>query len=70
MLKGGRIIDPRSGVDGLYDVIVVEDAISAIERACMAVAPQDAAVDEDCILSFHAWFVLQCLLEIFLGSAV
>src|SRR5215471_11495409 len=44
MLKGGRIIDPRSGIDGLYDVIVVEDTISAVEPACMAVAPQDAAV--------------------------
>jgi dihydroorotase len=44
MLKGGRIIDPRSGIDGLYDVIVLEGAISAVEPACMAVAPQDAEV--------------------------
>ena len=26
MLKGGRVIDPISGVDGLYDLVVLNGA--------------------------------------------
>jgi dihydroorotase len=31
MLKGGRVIDPSSGIDGFYDLLVIDGAISALE---------------------------------------
>jgi len=33
LLRGGRVIDPASAVDGLYDVVVRDGAIAALERA-------------------------------------
>lgn len=39
LLSGGRVIDPRSGLDGVYDVAVADGRIAAVERS---IAP-DAA---------------------------
>ena len=45
MLRGGRIIDPSSGIDGLYDVIVSDgEIIYALEPAGTITAPEGAAV--------------------------
>lgn len=33
MLRGGRIIDPASDVDGLYDLIVIDGTIDSLQRA-------------------------------------
>ena len=33
LLKGGRVIDPASGVDGAHDVLVRDGEIEAVERA-------------------------------------
>jgi dihydroorotase len=44
MLKGGRIIDPISGIDGLYDVTLLDGTIGAVEPGNSAAAPQDAIV--------------------------
>jgi dihydroorotase len=44
MLKGGRIIDPLSGVDGLYDLIVRAGEIDLIEAIGRVGVPEDALV--------------------------
>ena len=33
LLRGGRVIDPASAVDGAYDVLVRDGEIEAVERA-------------------------------------
>ncbi len=33
LLRGGRVIDPASGLDGQYDVLVRDGEIAAVERA-------------------------------------
>jgi dihydroorotase len=44
MLKGGRVVDPLSGVDGLYDVIVVDGEIEGLEPAGAFGIPTGAQV--------------------------
>jgi len=44
MLKSGRVIDPISGVDGLYDLVVLNGAIDALEPAGTIVTPEGALV--------------------------
>src|SRR5579872_166800 len=44
MLKGGRVIDPLSGVDGLSDLIALDGEIDAIEAAGSITAPESARV--------------------------
>jgi dihydroorotase len=44
MLKGGRVIDPLSGVDGLYDLIVLEGEIEALEPLGRIAVPEGALV--------------------------
>ena len=44
MLKSGRVIDPISGVDGLYDLVVLNGAIDALEPAGTFVTPEGALV--------------------------
>lgn len=48
MLKGGRVIDPLSGVDGACDLVVVDGEIYALEPAGTIHAPDGAAII-DCI---------------------
>jgi dihydroorotase len=42
LLRGGRLIDPASGVDGRYDVVVRDGGIAAVERAGAVRSLQDA----------------------------
>ena len=44
LLKGGRVIDPASGVDGAQDVLVRDGEIEAVELAGSLAAPEDVAV--------------------------
>jgi dihydroorotase len=44
ILKGGRVIDPLSGVDGLADIIALGGEIEAIEAASWITAPEGATV--------------------------
>jgi dihydroorotase len=44
MLKGGRVIDPLSGVDGRYDLIALDGEIDAIQAAGRLTAPEGAMV--------------------------
>jgi dihydroorotase len=39
LLRGGRVIDPTAGIDGRYDVFVVDGEIDALEPAGMIDAP-------------------------------
>jgi dihydroorotase len=44
LLKGGRVIDPASALDGAYDVLVRDGDIAAVERAGARINAQDAIV--------------------------
>ena len=44
LLKGGRVIDPASGVDGAHDVLVRDGEIEAVERAGSLAPPADVEV--------------------------
>ncbi|MBV8054240.1 MAG: amidohydrolase family protein, partial [Deltaproteobacteria bacterium] len=44
MLMGGRVIDPLSGADGLYDLIMLDGEIDALEPAGRIAAPEGALV--------------------------
>src|SRR5215472_10060104 len=44
MLKGGRVIDPFSGIDGFYDLITADGSIDAIEAGGDIAAPEGAQV--------------------------
>ena len=44
MLKGGRVIDPFSGVDGLYDLVALDGEIDALEPVGRIVAPEGSLV--------------------------
>ncbi len=44
LLSGGRVIDPASGLDGGYDVLVRDGRIAAVERAGTRMNTQDATV--------------------------
>jgi dihydroorotase len=50
LLKGGRVVDPRSGVDGAFDVLVDGDRIARIGR--------DIPVDDCVIVEIPAGFVV------------
>src|SRR3979411_2668493 len=41
ILRGGRVIDPASGIDGLYDVLIIDGAIDAREPAGTIEPPAD-----------------------------
>jgi dihydroorotase len=41
LLRGGRVIDPASGTDGLYDVLVIDGEIDALEPAGTIEPPAD-----------------------------
>jgi len=41
LLRGGRVIDPASGIDGLYDVLVIDGEIDALEPAGTIEPPPD-----------------------------
>ena len=30
LLKGGRVVDPRNGIDGTYDVLIDNDRIARV----------------------------------------
>ena len=42
ILRGGRVIDPASAIDGLYDVLVIDGEIDALEPAGAIEPPADA----------------------------
>jgi dihydroorotase len=44
MLTGGRVIDPAVGVDGAYDLLVIEGEVDAVEPAGALKPPADALV--------------------------
>ena len=44
LLKGGRVIDPASALDGAYDVLVRDGEIAAVERAGARMNPADVTV--------------------------
>jgi len=44
MLKGGRVIDPASALDGEYDVLVRDGEISAVERVGARLNVADANI--------------------------
>ena len=46
MIKSGRVIDPLSGLDGLYDLIVLDGEINALEPAGTIATPAGAQVLE------------------------
>jgi len=48
MLRGGRIIDPSSGIDGVYDMTVLDGEIHALAPAGTIAAP-DGGVVVDCV---------------------
>jgi len=41
ILRGGRVIDPAWNIDGLYDVLVIDDEIDALEPAGTIEPPPD-----------------------------
>jgi dihydroorotase len=43
LIAGGRVIDPAKGLDGAYDVLVVEGSIEAVEPPGRIKAPDGAA---------------------------
>src|SRR5207253_8961 len=46
MLKGGRLIDPLSGIDGAYDLVVLDGEIDALEPAGTLAVPEGAQILE------------------------
>ena len=32
LLKGGRLIDPKANRDGVFDILIKDDVIAAIDR--------------------------------------
>jgi len=44
LLKGGRVIDPASGVDGAHDVLVRDGEIESVERAGSLAPPEGVEV--------------------------
>ena len=46
MLRGGRVIDPVAGIDGVYDVVVIDGRIDAVERAGSIASPEGATTIE------------------------
>jgi dihydroorotase len=46
MLRGGRVIDPVGGIDGIYDVVVIDGRIDAVERAGSVASPEGATTIE------------------------
>ena len=42
ILRGGRVIDPAAGIDGIYDVLVIDGEIDALEPAGVIEPPADA----------------------------
>jgi dihydroorotase len=44
LIRGGRVIDPASGVDGPFDVLVADAAIEAVEPPGTLAPPAGAAV--------------------------
>jgi dihydroorotase len=44
VLRGGRIIDPSSGIDGIYDLIITANEIDAVEPSGVLVPPEGARV--------------------------
>ncbi|HJU12274.1 MAG TPA: amidohydrolase family protein, partial [Candidatus Binataceae bacterium] len=47
MLKGGRVIDPSSRIDGLYDIVVIDGAIDSV-HPCGSIIPPEVAMVLDC----------------------
>jgi dihydroorotase len=44
LIRGGRVIDPASGVDGAFDLLVIDGEIDAVEPAGTVAPPASAAV--------------------------
>jgi len=46
MLKGGRVIDPLTGIDGPYDLVIFDGEIDALEPAGSLTVPEGAKILE------------------------
>jgi dihydroorotase len=58
LLKGGRVIDPASGVDGAHDVLVRDGEIEAVERAGSLAPPEGVEV-----VDVHGCWVVPGLID-------
>ncbi len=58
LLKGGRVIDPASGVDGAHDVLVRDGEIEAVERVGSLTLPEGVAV-----VDVHGYWVVPGLID-------
>jgi dihydroorotase len=45
LLKGGRVVDPLSGIDGQYDLLIEEDRIARLDRDLPADAVETEVID-------------------------
>ena len=58
LLRGGRVIDPGTGVEGAYDVLIRDGEIEAVERAGSLKPPEGVAV-----VDVHGWWVVPGLID-------
>src|SRR5258708_28452307 len=58
LLRGGRVIDPDSAIDGAYDVLVRDGEIEAVERAGSLKPPEGIA-----IVDVHGFWVVPGLID-------
>ncbi len=56
LIKGGRVIDPANGVDGIFDVYAVGGKIAAIEKS--GVRSQESEVRSQETVVSSRWSVL------------
>ncbi|MEK7881228.1 MAG: amidohydrolase family protein, partial [Deltaproteobacteria bacterium] len=55
LLKGGRLIDPEGGIDGLYDIVVMGGRVASIKPSS---APPKA--DGGSLETIEGWDVVEC----------
>ena len=58
LLKGGRVVDPASGVDGAQDLLVRDGEIEAVERSGSIAPPEGVAV-----VDVHGCWVVPGLID-------
>jgi dihydroorotase len=58
LLKGGRVIDPASALDGAYDVLLRDGEIAAVERAGTRMNPADVTV-----VDASGWWIVPGLID-------
>src|SRR5258708_26220739 len=58
LLRGGRVIDPASAIDGAYDVLVRDGEIAAVEGAGSLKPPEGITV-----VDLKRWWVVPGLID-------